>query len=70
MLQVVERNDAVDAARLGHAEAVNAQDLIEQVAGVQIARIAVGIQGNAAFDGRIEDVVDMQVAARADRSPR
>ena len=70
MRNIGERHDAVQVALLHHAESVDTQNRFEQRARVDILGFAVGIQDDAALDARIEDVVDLELLARADRSLR
>ena len=59
---IFQRHDAIDIAFLHHAGSVDAQDQLEQIAGIQILGIAVGIQNDRAFHGGIENVVDVKLA--------
>ena len=43
VLKIIQRNDPVKSARFGHAKAVDAQNFVQEIPGIQIARIAVSV---------------------------
>ena len=61
MRNIGERDDAIQLALLHHAEAVDPQNGFQQRARVDILRFAVGVEDDAAFDARIENVVDLEL---------
>src|SRR5579863_9203873 len=48
-----ERNDPVDLTLLNHTETIHAQNHVEQIAGIEILRLAVGVERDGAFDARV-----------------
>ena len=59
---VGHRNDAEYLTLLDHSEAVDAQNHVEQIARIEVARLAPGIERNGAFHARIDLDVDFQLA--------